>query len=57
VAPHPQLDEAEDRRFVYLYDRGFPLAEILRQTGPQQRSALQRTPAAEAAARPYVAQS
>jgi len=30
VAPHPHLDEAEDRRLVELYDDGLPLAEILR---------------------------
>lgn len=33
VAPHPHLDEAEDRRLVELCDEGLPLAEILRLTG------------------------
>lgn len=34
MAPHPQLDEAEDRRLVVeLYDDGLPLAKILRLTG------------------------
>ena len=33
MAPHPQLDEAEDRCLVDLYDQRLPLAEFIRLTG------------------------